>query len=70
CRPLRDRVMSELEPAVLKARIDGHDDDINRLSRNDDRLFDRLDRQNQWIIGLLVAILLAVLSAVIGIAVA
>ena len=59
----------ELAPKVahLEARVDGHDDDIARLAANDDRLFDRLDRQNQWVIGLLVAILLAVLSGVVGV---
>ena len=59
----------ELAPKVahLEARVDGHDDDIQRLAANDDRLFDRLDRQNQWVIGLLLAILLAVMSGILGV---
>ncbi|MEM9521550.1 MAG: hypothetical protein AAGA37_19730 [Actinomycetota bacterium] len=60
----------EADFAALRTRVDGHDEDIERLERNDERLFDRLDRQNQWIIGLLVSILLAVLSVGLGLAAA
>jgi len=57
----------EAKLAHLEARVDGHDEDIRRLVANDDRLFDRLDRQYQWILGLLVAILVAAVSTLIGV---
>ena len=57
----------EAKIAHLEARVDGHDEDIRRLVANDDRLFDRLDRQYQWILGLLVAILVAAVSTLIGV---
>jgi hypothetical protein len=57
----------EAKLAHLEARVDGHDEDIKRLIANDDRLFDRLDRQYQWTLGLLVAILIAVISTLVGV---
>lgn len=57
----------EAKLAAIEARVDGHDDDIKRLIANDDRLFDRLDRQYQWTLGLLVAILIAAISTLIGV---
>ncbi len=57
----------EAKLAKIEARVDGHDHDIQRLVANDDRLFDRLDRQYQWTLGLLVAILIAVISTLIGV---
>ena len=57
----------EAKLAHLEARVDGHDEDIRRLVANDDRLFDRLDRQYQWTLGLLVAILIAVISTLVGV---
>jgi len=57
----------EAKIAHLEARVDGHDEDIRRLVANDDRLFDRLDRQYQWTLGLLVAILIAVISTLVGV---
>ena len=57
----------EAKLAAIEARVDGHDDDIKRLIANDDRQFDRLDRQYQWTLGLRVALLIAAISTLIGV---